>query len=1097
MAAIPTRPIVWTIDVLGDVRVTCSQAAASGEREFTNFGKPSQALLAYLARDLTSKPARDLTSKPARDLTSKPAQDLTSKPAQDLTSEPVALRADIANEFWESTRSKKVCGGEALQSRLPDPAEVKKRDDRLRAALTAINQKLKLNERSSRKESLFIGGTGKLSFNRLYVTSDLMAFAKARVDAETYNDPDADAQAPQARIAHLLEAKRLYRGDFLPTLQGVWVKTHRVRLAEEYLDVLAKLAQATCQAGEQDQAQKHLDEYLEREESFARKYGVTPRSETRWVVESLRNRLSFQKAVSESATKQGTSQGRRSLLNERESTVVIRGKVSSPDQELPSRMSEARFVPRDQDIDNLRTLLPPVDQARSISRLAGRQLVTLWGPPGYGKKRLAAEYVKKVRRSYERANGSILSVSTVAGIDDRGFASLIAKAVASVLGKTWDESPPLAFLKSQLSHYPVLLVLVVEETERLTQTSRGELVTLLSQMPNICCLLIAEQPLDLSGEQAYKVPPLALPSADDTPAALRKNPCVQLLLEWANAVTGPHRGLILDEDEQASSVAELCRQLGGVPLAIQIIASWLSEVPPRDMVQRLASSDVDQQGWPAAWRLMTTLAGPDLMHFLEQMAALPGSWTIDAAKSIFPEASVQDYISMLLRHGLLEHANPRLISILERPADQPLPERGLTRFDLPYAVRYMINKLRLSREPGDGYNDPRAAHAAYFSGVAIRLRRQAQGAKQDIALDALEQENIHLEAALGWCLKDKHDVGMGLCMAGNLWGYWEQRNYWKRGLEWLKLALKEGIKTGNHLVLADVCNGLAVISMNHRQMGEAEGAARRAWTYVRKARNEPEGIKMAAQVMTSRASIERRKADDGKKDFPAESARQAARARRRYSRALNMLKMLADTNGTPLGLEALWLNHGLGSVARDFDGNLSAAASFYAAALEVGLLHQDRGGMAHILVSLADVSGRKSDTLPWIYLELCFRYRRELRLWGGLAECIEKFGYWSARRRNPERAFYLYGVARRLREIKDIVPRRDSQPESRQAYQFRNSEDIKGALKDVGIHTVGDELLNRFGEWFDKGYVALPDREALLDEALDVVLDWPPEIPPK
>ena len=1090
MAAVENAQLSWHIEVLGDVRVTCTQAAEPNPKTkvFTKFGKPAQALLAYLVRHLNSETmlSRVIIAEEFR-----PPPRFAEKSGRDKEAIP---------KNGEAVESGK--GGQSLKVR-KGGSEAERGDARFRQALSAISRALELGEDTARRDSFFTAGTGTLTLNRVSVTSDIIAFNKSCRAAEACKSEISKMQATdaflvsqtrRARIDYLREAKRLYRGDFLPTFTEAWIKTQRLRLAEDCLDVLANLAQASLQENSQSQAQQDLDEYLEREGTFARKYGVRCREETRHVVNSLRNRLSFRNAVAEPKTSRKASGSEHLPLEVDLLIPLVQGfpRPGTHGESDPAFISH--FVGREMDMEKLLSLLPRVGDLNTVRKEPKNQLVTIWGPPGYGKTRLAIEYAnhRDVYSRYKNANGSILYVSLRGSSDDQGVAGQIAKAVAKSLKKTWDASPPLDFIQSRLSTKPVLLLL--DDADYLTDEGREELTALLSQMPKMNCLIIAEKPLGLLDELTHEVLPLERPSPDDPPDKLRGNPCVKLLLAWANALMGPHRTLKLDEESKP--IAELCVKLGGIPSAIEIVASWIPQFSLPDMLQRLAAAQMELDGWSAVSLLVSTYVGLDWMHFLKQIALLPGGWTIEAIQAILQEDLTPQFVSGLADHGLLKQVFPAMPELTSaHDPFQEVPEHFFLgnlprRFDLPPPVRFFLTTVQPREAPRANQDNLRASHAAYFAGLAARLRKEALGSSQAFVLDALEQEVPHLNAALGWCLKDKKDIVLGLQMAGDLWEFWEQRNHWKKGIEWLKLARKEGAKTKDYAALARVGNGQATITMNYHQLDEAEKLAMQALIHARKLPSSTDNMRIVAQVLTSRAGIAKRKAEKDNEEHPSESALQVAGARRYYREAVRILKKLSMDTRSPLGPEALWLYIGLASVTKKFDGKSAEAVALYEEGLNIGLMYQDRGGMSHVLVGLADVSGGQGNTMPWIYLELCYRFRRELRQWGGLAECIEKLAYWSGRRGETERAYYLYGAARRLREDHDVA-RHEGKPESKEAYLARNREHIQQDPLYSGFHSVRDEQTEQLDWRFEQGFDALSDREAPLDKTLGKLLDWP------
>ncbi len=347
---------------------------------------------------------------------------------------------------------------------------------------------------------------------------------------------------------------------------------------------------------------------------------------------------------------------------------------------------------------------PLVGRAEQVAGLrelmSGRsRLVTLTGPPGVGKTRLALHVATALAPGFGGGAGwvdlgSIRDPRQVAGELARGLG---AERDVDLLGP---ELPLTAFADREV-------LLVVDNCEHLADAGLA-IAAVLEAMPGARVLATSRQRLRLTAEVEYPLPPLALPALSDADdiAELGRNPSVELLLARSPAhVTLTRR--------TARPLAEMCLRLDGLPLALELAAARLRVFTPSELVFRLEHRSVTLSGAPrdAPSRHRTLVAAigwsHDLLPDLERtvfrrLSVLVGGWTLAAARAVcgLPEPTVVAAVEVLLEQ-----------SLLQREATD-----GPARFTMLASIRdFAAEQLATSGELGA----TRERHADYFAGVAV------------------------------------------------------------------------------------------------------------------------------------------------------------------------------------------------------------------------------------------------------------------------------------------------------------------------------------------------------------------------------------------
>ncbi|MQY11191.1 hypothetical protein SRB5_13050 [Streptomyces sp. RB5] len=384
--------------------------------------------------------------------------------------------------------------------------------------------------------------------------------------------------------------------------------------------------------------------------------------------------------------------------------------------------------------------------------LRARRLVTLTGPGGAGKTRLAQEAADRARHP----DGVWLA--ELAPVDDP---DAVAPAVLSALGAreavlrgtAADALRPTDPLERLVEHCaPRRLLLVLDNCEHLVEAAAALAERLLTACPGVTVLATSREPLAVPGEAVRPLAPLP------DPAALR-------LLAERGAAARP--GFTPDEDPEAC--AELCRRLDGLPLAVELAAARLRLLTPRQLVDRLDDR----------FRLLTSGARTLLPRQQTLRAVVDWSWDLldDAERAVLARLSVFAGGCDLTAAEAVCAAPGDLPGLLGALVDKSLvvaePVAGEMRYRLLETVREYARE-RLAADPADRTATARR-HLTYYRELARAHDALLRGRRQLEALDTLEREHDNLRAALrhAVALPDEHEA---LSLAISLSWFWLMRD---------------------------------------------------------------------------------------------------------------------------------------------------------------------------------------------------------------------------------------------------------------------------------------------------------------------------------
>jgi len=386
------------------------------------------------------------------------------------------------------------------------------------------------------------------------------------------------------------------------------------------------------------------------------------------------------------------------------------------------------------------------------------RLLTLLGPGGTGKTRLALQLAENLRDRFP-GGAAFVFLTPVRDPD------LVVPAIAQALGLR--EQPGESALETLVEYLRGKQLLLVLDNFEQVLAAAPALSTLLAQAPGLKLLATSRSPLRLSGERAYRVPQLALDDA------------VELFAERARAAASDFRVT----DENAETVAEICRRLDGLPLAIELAAPRVRTLTPRALLRRLdqrlplltgGSQDADER----QRTLRDTIAWSyDLLSERErtlfrQLAVFVGGFRLEAAAAVGDSADVLEDLDSLVEKSLLLR--------LREDSD------GEPRF-------WMLETIReYAREQLDAAGElegTRRRHGAWFAQLAECLDTEAETGDQSASVARLADDYPNLRAAIERAREDR-DGELLLRLASALWPFWSTRGYVAEGRQALEDALE-------------------------------------------------------------------------------------------------------------------------------------------------------------------------------------------------------------------------------------------------------------------------------------------------------------------
>ena len=405
------------------------------------------------------------------------------------------------------------------------------------------------------------------------------------------------------------------------------------------------------------------------------------------------------------------------------------------------------------------------------------RMVTLAGIGGIGKTRLALQMATHMRSSF---TGGVCFVRLVSISDP----TLIPSVIAQTLNIQQVDSMPI-FEQLKLFLHDKHLLLILDNFEQLI--SEAPLVEdLLAACPALKIIVTSRTVLRLRAEFEYPVDSLTVPDLELSPSETRigRSTAVALFVQRAQMVN-PNFQLT---KANARTIAEICVQLDGLPLAIELAAARSRLLPPQALLIRLSQRfavltggavtlPVHQQTLHNTLKWSYDLLDANEQQLFRRLAVFERGWTLEAAEALGnANREVQDDLTIL--DGIASLIDKSLIRQIEREGIEP-------RFLMLMTVReYGLECLSESGEE----DFTRLAHAEYYLALVEEAEPHLKDAQQLMWLRRLDRELDNLRIALSWLIEHEK-VEMALRFCGALWWFWQMRGYWSDGRRWLKTVL--------------------------------------------------------------------------------------------------------------------------------------------------------------------------------------------------------------------------------------------------------------------------------------------------------------------
>lgn len=427
-------------------------------------------------------------------------------------------------------------------------------------------------------------------------------------------------------------------------------------------------------------------------------------------------------------------------------------------------------------------------QVTEVAKLMGAgELVSMIGPGGVGKTRLAIEVARRLHESYPDGVW-LVELATLSE------ANLVGGAVASCLGVREEAGRQLLdTLIDSLRHQRLLLVL--DNCEHLLAGAAKVTDALLAGSESISILATSREPLRVEGERVWRIPVLDVPNRDDLPLEVMAGiGAVRLFCERASA-QGP---FTLDCDN-AAAVAQLTRRLDGIPLALELAAAVTPSFEPAEILEHLDQRfELLVDGYrtvPRQETLWTAMQwGHDLLsgeerRLFRRLAVFAGGFSAEAVERVCGGDG-----------GIVDTSVGLLGSLVQRSMVEVSPdERGPRRYSLLETLRAFARAQLKAAGEEEALG---SQHLDWVLELAEGFEAACDGPEEQAWVERLVTDNDNLRQALEWAIVAR--PGEALRLAGRLGNFWARRGELTEGRRWLSAVLDaapEAVLEGQALAL--------------------------------------------------------------------------------------------------------------------------------------------------------------------------------------------------------------------------------------------------------------------------------------------------------
>ena len=586
---------------------------------------------------------------------------------------------------------------------------------------------------------------------------DVALFRERLTASDRHGHALRESCTPCAEL--LAEAVAQYRGKFLDQFFlkdsaefEEWALMHREALHRRGLEALEHLANYHARRGEYEQARSYAQRQLE----------LDP-----WREEAHRQLMVALAAEGQRSSALAQYETCRRILAEE---LGVEPSVET--KELFGQISRGEFAPapgaRREEAPVAATRQQPlpvqlttfVGREREMAELAGLlddpacRLITLVGPGGIGKTRLAVEVAREHATAFRHGAGFVPLVAV-------GSPQAILPTMAEALGfDFYGPAEPQVQLLAYLRDKQMLLV--VDNVEHLLD-SAAWWVEVLQKAPRVKLLVTSREALDLQGEWVFDLEGLAVPESEQD-VALESYPASALFLQRARRA---RVGFQLEADERPV-VARLCRLVDGIPLALELAASWVRSLSCSEILQELNGSldilttsarDLAERHrslravFDQSWRLLTG----DEQGILARLSVFRGGFLREAAEQV--AGAALPALSVLVTKSLVKRAASGR-----------------------YGLHDLVRQYAASRLAADGgeHEKAEAQHSGYYLDLLERRDTALRSRKQKTVLDELTAEIDNIRAAWNWGIV-RGDIERVHGASATLWYLFQHHNWFAEG----------------------------------------------------------------------------------------------------------------------------------------------------------------------------------------------------------------------------------------------------------------------------------------------------------------------------
>ncbi len=668
------------------------------------------------------------------------------------------------------------------------------------------------------------------------------------------------------------------------------------------------------------------------------------------------------------------------------------------------------------------TFLGRERELASLHQLLNREgirLITLTGPGGIGKTRLALQLVGEAS---DRFAGAVYfaSLALVSGSAEMNSAIAQAIGLREVPGESVRET-----LREFVRGLTEPTLLLLDNFEHLVSAA-GDIAELLTLNPNLTVFVTSQALLHVYGEHEFPVPPLAVPdpkSIPTTPDVLSRFPALALFLERAKAVK--HDFTLTREN--AAAIAAICVRLDGLPLAIELAASRIKMLPPATMLTRLESSlnlltggardlPLRQQTLRGTVNWSYSLLNAAEQSLFRRLSVFIGGCTLEAAEAV---CDTKGDLGLDVLDGMA--------SMVDKSLSQQLENGAESRFVMLSTIRdYALERLGESGEE----SAIRRAHAAYYIVLAEECGGELSTHPEWLERFDLEHQNFR--EGLEFLIRSR-DADWAMRLGAALFHFWEVREHLAEGRGFLERLLKLPGAAARPTMRARLLFSAGVLASSQGDFASGQKLHGESLKVYRDL-NDHRGVAVALNALgvttrdrgdldTACSLFEQCVATWREFGSSIDTARALsnlanvvklqghyARAHALYDECLTIFNATGDRTGVA------WTLNYLGDLARE-SVDSSAARSFYERSLAAFQQLGDGWGIARVLSDLATLSAVDGDhqRAEKLYGESIAIYQG-LGHKRGVARLLECFAVSAAAQAMPARALRLAGAAAAMRQ---------------------------------------------------------------------------------